>query len=111
MKKKSRNRNRQPWRLPLGQRIIITSAVNSCGLPLGATGTVVKMRCDPVVFPSKNGSKCCVSKVDDDYFWGNWEEQFVEVDGGDGRPIQVRRFHMAPIDEWVPGTRRTEGAQ
>lgn len=110
MKKKRINKNPQPWRLPIGQRVVITSAVNSCGLPLGATGTVVKRRYEPDVLPGKSGSKNCISTVNDDYFWENWEEQFVQVDEGDGRPIQVRRFHMAPIDEWVPGA-RTGGAQ
>lgn len=103
-KRQGRGRtNPQECRLPYGKRVVITSEVNSFGLPLGATGTIVKRKHEPVQCPIKTGSKNDASKVNYDYFWENWEEQFVQVDGDDERPIQVRRWRMAPIEECETG--------
>ncbi len=88
-------------RLPHGQRVIVTSEENSCGLRLGTRGTVVGVEFNKKVCGLTIGTR----KVDDDYFWENWEEQFVQVDGED-RARQVRRWDMAPIDEWTPRTIR-----
>jgi hypothetical protein len=78
-------------RLPYGQRIIITSDINNWMMPVGAAGTIVDHRLHDNL-----------PELDSDYFWEGWQEQFVLFDGApEGlrlNPAQIRRGHMAPIE-------------
>lgn len=80
-----------PYRLPIGQKVIITSPFNAASVQIGTTGTIVEM---PEEF-----AECALSEDD---FWDRWEEQFVALDGdaaSDGLPACIRRGHIAPVEE------------
>lgn len=83
-----KNTYQETLRLPLGQRIIIISAINNWMLPVGTTGTVVAHK---------------IGGLTSDDFWERFGEQFVLFDGTpEGlrmNPAQIRRGHMAPITE------------
>ena len=57
---------------------------------LGTKGTVVERGIVPGGVPGSS----------DDYFWKGWQEQFVIFDGADNEPLQTRRAHFAPIEDW-----------
>jgi hypothetical protein len=79
------------YRLPIGQKVTITSPFNAACAPIGTTGTIVEL---PAEF--------AVGSLTADDFWERWDEQFVALDGNvssDGLPACIRRGHMAPVPD------------